>query len=171
MKTVVTIFGLPGSGKSTLGDMIHNLTEGARINADVVRSTISRDLKFSDDDRAIQAWRMGRLAAVALAEPPTVVSGDNLWNLNKVAVVDFVNPTERTRRTYDWAIQTEIPFAVKHVRVWMDTITAEQSRYPDTAKMFEDPPPQYATFEVRGFKTLEALETIARTVVQHININ
>jgi adenylylsulfate kinase-like enzyme len=171
MKTVITLFGLPGSGKTTLGDMIHKLIGGARINADVVRSSISTDLKFTDDDRAIQAWRMGRLAAIALAEPPTVVSGENMWNLNKTVIVDFVNPTERTRRTYDWAIRTELPFQFNHVKIWMNTITPEQSRFPDTAKLFEEPSRDGYTFNLRGYSTLEALENYAKTVVQHINMN
>ena len=171
MKAIITLFGLPGSGKTTLADMIHKLTGGARINADAMRSTISRDLKFSDDDRAIQAWRMGRLAAIALAEPPTIVSGENLWTLNSVAVVDFVNPTERTRRTYDWAIKSDLPFQVKHIRIWMNTITPEQSRFPDTAKLFEAPATKYATVEVKDYKTTEELEKIALAVISYINHN
>jgi adenylylsulfate kinase-like enzyme len=171
MKTIVTLFGLPGSGKTTLGNMIHKLLDGARINADDVRNSISRDLKFTDDDRSIQAWRMGRLAAIALAEPPTIVSGENMWNLNKTVVVDFVNPVDRTRRAYDWAISTELPFKYNHIRIWMNTIKPEESRYPDTAKLFQPPPEKYPTFTVTGFKTPEELEAFAQTVAQHINLN
>lgn len=170
MKSIITIIGLPGSGKTTLGDMIHKLIGGARINADVVRSSISTDLKFSDDDRAIQAWRMGRLAAIALAEPPTVISGENFMTLNKSVIVDFVNPTERTRRTYDWAIRTELPFTYKHVKVWMDTITPEQSRFPDTAKLFENPKDSM-DFVVGGFKSTEQLQAQAETIAHYINLN
>ncbi len=151
--------------------MIHEMAGGARVNADAVRKSISTDLKFSDDDRAIQAWRMGRLAAIALAEPPTVVSGENMWNLNKMVVVDFVNPTERTRRTYDWAISTELPFRYLHVKVWMNTITPEQSRFPDTAKLFERPDSTKTTLEVNGYKTLEELKMTAAQVLSFVNLN
>lgn len=168
MKAIITIIGLPGSGKTTLGDMINERLKGARINADVVRSSISRDLKFSDDDRAIQAWRMGRLAAIALAVPATVVCGSEaVWNLNKTVVVDFVNPTEHTRRTYEWAIQTELPFPVRKYTIWMDTITPEQSRYPDTAKLFE--PPRKLDRHISGWQDPQGLNVIADAVARDVS--
>lgn len=168
MKTVITIVGLPGSGKTTLGDMIHKLIGGARINADQVRATISCDLKFTEMDREIQAYRMGALAALALYEPIQVTGGGkvDIGYLNKTAIVDFVCPTQRTRAVYDWSIRATNPMLIRKYDIWMNTITPEQSRFPDTAKLFE--PPEGMHLAVEGYKTKEQLESIAKKVAMDI---
>lgn len=165
MKTVITLIGLPGSGKTTLGDLIHKITSGSRINADTMRATISCDLKFTDMDREIQAWRMGALAALSLTEPIQVTGGGkvDIGYLNQMSVVDFVCPTQRTRDVYEWAIRSQLPFPIRRFTIWMDTITPEQSRFPDTAKLFEKP--SGVDIVIDKYKTQEELQLIAQSIV------
>ena len=85
----ILIFGLPGSGKSTLSEPFAELVGGVWLNADVVR-------KEYDD-----------------------------WDF-KVAVADFVCPTEEARQAF-----------APDYTVWMDTI--KEGRFEDTNKMFEKP--------------------------------
>jgi adenylylsulfate kinase-like enzyme len=166
MKTILTLIGLPGSGKTTLGNMVHKLIDGARINADQVRETISCDLKFTTGNREIQAYRMGALAALSLYEPVQIMSDTPMGSLNKTAIVDFVCPTQRTRDVYEWAIRSQLPYPVRRMTVWMDTITAEQCRFPDTGKLFE--PPSGADLIVNGWRTEEKLEDIAKSLAYEI---
>jgi adenylylsulfate kinase len=109
----ILIFGLPGSGKSTLAKPFAELIGGIWINADQVREHYD-DWDFSIEGRIRQAQRMRYLA-------------DGVVRAGKIAVADFVCPTEAAR--------TE--FAPDYT-VWMDTIA--EGRFEDTNKMFEQPP-------------------------------
>ena len=109
----ILIFGLPGSGKTTLAKPFAQLINGVHINADEVRKNYN-DWDFSIEGRIRQAQRMRHLA-------------DGVVSAGKVAVADFVCPTEETRKAFD-----------PDYTVWMDTITA--SEYKDTNTLFENPP-------------------------------
>ena len=109
----ILIFGLPGSGKSTLAEPFADLVGGVWINADQVRSHYD-DWDFTLEGRMRQALRMRYLA------DGVVLSG-------KIAVADFVCPTEASR----------LEFAPDFT-VWMDTI--KEGRFEDTNKIFEAPP-------------------------------
>jgi len=109
----ILIFGLPGSGKSTLAEPFADLIGGVWINADQVRSHYD-DWDFKPEGRMRQALRMRYLA------DGVVLSG-------KIAVADFVCPTEQARQEF-----------APDYTVWMDTI--KEGRYEDTNKMFEQPP-------------------------------
>jgi len=109
----ILIFGLPGSGKSTLAEPFADLIGGIWINADQVRSRYD-DWDFTPDGRMRQALRMRYLS------DGVVLSG-------KIAVADFVCPTEQARQEF-----------APDYTVWMDTI--KEGRYEDTNKMFEQPP-------------------------------
>ena len=75
----ILIFGLPGSGKTTLAKPFADLIGGVHINADAVRERYS-DWDFSREGRVRQAQRMRHLA-------------DGVVMAGKIAVADFVCPT------------------------------------------------------------------------------
>tara|TARA_B100001057_G_scaffold480843_1_gene554146 strand:- start:492 stop:920 length:429 start_codon:yes stop_codon:yes gene_type:complete len=108
----ILIFGLPGSGKTTLATPFAELLGGVHLNADAIRERY-KDWDFSPEGRIRQAQRMRHLA------DGVVLSG-------KIAVADFVCPTERARQEFN-----------PDYTVWMDTIA--EGRFEDTNKMFEEP--------------------------------
>ena len=108
----VLIFGLPGSGKSTLAKPFADLVGGVHINADEVRTKYD-DWDFTPEGRMRQAQRMKHIA-------------DGVVMAGKVAVADFVCPTEKARSEFN-----------PNYTVWMDTI--EKGMYEDTNAMFEKP--------------------------------
>jgi len=108
----ILIFGLPGSGKSTLAEPFAELLGGVWINADKVRERYN-DWDFTPEGRIRQAQRMKHLA-------------DGVVMAGKIAVADFVCPTEQARLEFD-----------PDYTIWMDTIT--EGRFEDTNKMFEKP--------------------------------
>ena len=109
----ILIFGLPGSGKTTLAEPFAELIGGIHINADKVREHYN-DWDFTPEGRMRQANRMRHLS-------------DGVVMAGKIAVTDFVCPTEQARLAFD-----------PDFTVWMDTI--KEGRFEDTNKMFENPP-------------------------------
>ena len=108
----ILIFGLPGSGKSTLSEPFAELVDGVWLNADAVRKEYD-DWDFTPEGRMRQAMRMKFLA-------------DGVVKAGKIAIADFVCPTEAARAEFN-----------PDFTVWMDTIKA--GRFEDTNKMFEKP--------------------------------
>ena len=108
----ILIMGLPGSGKTTLAQMMAPRLNAVWLNADEVRKE-ANDWDFSEDGRRRQSLRMRSLAEGAVGN-------------NRTVVADFVCPTEKTREH----------FGADYV-IWMDTI--KEGRFEDTNKMFEEP--------------------------------
>ncbi len=108
----ILIFGLPGSGKTTLARLLSKKLEAVHINADEVREKYD-DWDFTPEGRLRQAYRMKFLSDGAILAGKTVVA-------------DFVCPTENTRREFN-----------ADYNIWMDTISS--GRFEDTNKMFEKP--------------------------------
>jgi adenylylsulfate kinase len=108
----ILICGLPGSGKTTLAEPFSELIGGIWINADAVRKEYD-DWDFSPEGRIRQAQRMRYLA-------------DGIVKAGKIAVADFVCPTEQARQEF-----------APDYTVWMDTI--KEGRFEDTNKIFEPP--------------------------------
>jgi adenylylsulfate kinase len=108
----ILIFGLPGSGKTTLAEPFAKEIDGIWINGDQVREKYN-DKDFSFKGRLKQMLRMKYLA-------------DGVVMAGKIAVVDFVCPTNYLRDIFE-----------ADYYVWMDTI--QESRFEDTNKMFQKP--------------------------------
>ena len=108
----ILIFGLPGSGKTTLAKPFAELINAVHINADAIRTQYD-DWDFTPEGRLRQAERMRHLA-------------DGVVSAGKIAVADFIAPTFLSR------VKFKADF-----EVWIDTI--EEGRYEDTNAMFEKP--------------------------------
>ena len=106
----VLIFGLPGSGKTTLAIKLAKKLGAVHLNADKVRGQFE-DWDFSDEGRLRQALRMSDLAKSSEAQ---------------YVIMDFVCPTRQLR---------EIVSA--DVSIFMNTIA--KGRFEDTNKLFELP--------------------------------
>lgn len=110
---VILLFGLPGSGKTSLSKDIHRVRSDITIyNADAVRKGVD-DWDFSLAGRVRQAERMKALGQECSAP---------------IALLDFVCPTPELRLIVNPSIM-----------LWMNTIA--ESRYDDTNKMFVVPTP------------------------------
>ena len=108
----ILLFGLPGSGKTTLAKPLAELLGAVHINADTVREEYN-DWDFSPEGRMRQAQRMRYLA-------------DGVVKAGRICVADFVAPTKKARQEFG-----------ADFTVWMDTI--KEGRFEDTNAMFIKP--------------------------------
>ena len=151
-KYVLVIFGLPGSGKTTIANLIAKNLGVGRINADSVRSSLTAHLGFSIEDRIKQAETLGQLCKMA-------VSG-----YNQGVVVDFVNPTLETRAAFARQVGPDISV----LALWMDTI--KTSRYPDTDLMFVSPSTGETNYTLSEYLDEEAMHESADQVSAAVTI-
>lgn len=112
-KIKLLIFGLPGSGKTTLAARLSKELNCVWFNGDETRSGLYPDLGFTDQDRLQQAKRMSLLCDIVL-------------RANNIVIADFVCPTENTRKLFG-ANRT----------IFMDTI--DRGRFDDTNRIFQRP--------------------------------
>lgn len=117
----ILIFGLPGSGKTTLAKPLAKLLGGVHINADEVRTQYN-DWDFTPEGRMRQAQRMKYLS-------------DGVVKAGKIVVTDFVAPTKQARDEFG-----------ADYTIWMNTIDA--GRFEDTNKMFVKPDSADVDYEV-----------------------
>ena len=108
----ILIFGLPGSGKTTLAKPFAELIGGVHLNADTVRTEYN-DWDFTMEGRNRQSSRMKYLA-------------DGVVKAGKIAIADFICPTHLTRLEFN-----------PDYTVWMDTIS--RGKFEDTNDLFETP--------------------------------
>ena len=108
----ILIFGLPGSGKTTLAKPFAELLGGVHLNADEVRTQYD-DWDFTPEGRMRQAMRMKFLS-------------DGVVMAGKIAIADFICPTEAARIEFN-----------PDFTVWMNTI--QKGKYTDTNQMFQAP--------------------------------
>jgi len=111
---IIQIIGLPGSGKTALANGLKEKIPVIHLNADEVRATVNSDLGFSNNDRIEQARRLGEMARLLERQ------GHNI-------IVDFVCPTEETRKA----------FGKPDILIWMDRI--KKGRFEDTNNLWQDP--------------------------------
>lgn len=132
---IIQIIGLPGSGKTELAKALKERINAIHLNADEVRSTVNSDLGFTHEDRIEQARRMGEMARLISKQGVAPV------------IVDFVCPTEETRKAFGFA----------NLVVWVDRI--KEGRFEDTNKMWEDP----HNFDIRildGYTIKQEVDTV-----------
>lgn len=131
----ILIFGLPGSGKTTLAKSFAELIGAVHLNADEIRTKYN-DWDFTKQGRVRQAQRMRHLA-------------DGVVMAGKTAIADFVCPTYITRLEFS-----------PDFTVWMDTV--DGCEYNDTNILFE--PPEKVDYHVSEWfsNTHEALEPVIK---------
>ena len=133
-KLKILVFGLPGSGKSTLAEPLANFLNGVWLNADKIREEYD-DWDFSLEGRIRQAMRMRFLS-------------DGVIKANKIAVADFICPTEKARKEFG-----------ADYTIFLNTI--KEGRYEDTNAIFEKP--SHVDYEINEWSK-NASEKIGRII-------
>jgi adenylylsulfate kinase len=139
----ILVFGLPGSGKTTLADALAEMLGkcATRFNADQIRKLYD-DWDFSDAGRLRQAERMYTLS---------------VWAERKLhvpyVITDFVAPTPETRAIF------KADFAI-----WMNTIDA--GRFENTNKVWLDPVPGQFDAVVTKFNAEEEVKWLCQKIFE-----
>ena len=132
----ILIFGLPGSGKTTLAKPFAELINAVHINADEVRKRYD-DWDFTPEGRLRQATRMRNIADFEAA--------NHRW-----VICDFVCPTRHARELFK-----------PNVTIWVDTIS--EGRFEDTNKMFEAP--ETVDYHIEKYYSDAEIKTLAETII------
>lgn len=138
----ILVFGLPGAGKSTFSICLRKwLTTYDRkpiwLNADQIRDEYN-DWDFSHEGRLRQAQRLHNMSKCE----------------KNVYIVDFVCPTEETRKIFD-----------PDITVFMDTI--KEGRYEDTNKLFQQPDPDFVDYTIQDF-SIASHDAVTQAIKQRL---
>jgi len=109
---IIQIIGQAGTGKTALATALADRINAIHINADEVRAGLNKDLGFTLEDRIENARRLGELARLLK---------------NQIVVVDFICPTNETRKA----------FGKPDALIWVNRI--KEGRFDDSNKLWEDP--------------------------------
>jgi len=106
-KLVVWFTGLPCSGKTTVADMVAKTLEESglkaqRIDGDVVRETLCKDLGFSDKDRITNMERISFVARM-------------LAKNGIITLCSFVSPTDECREVVKNEVEKDCTYMEVHV--------------------------------------------------------
>ena len=136
-KKKILIFGLPGSGKTTLSKKVSERLKALHLNADEIRKRFD-DWDFSNEGRLRQAQRMKNLAKNASED---------------FIVLDFVCPAKQFRA-----------LIAAEITIFMDTI--QISRFADTNKIFEMPDEtEKITYRIKEMNSDEEAKKITTNVI------
>lgn len=135
----ILITGLPGSGKSTLSELLQQYLPADWHNADQVRAQ-AEDWDFSMAGRTRQRERMAQLATQSIEH-------------GRYALADFVCPTNDLRRDFN-----------ADIVIFMNTI--DSGRFADTNQIFETP--QRADYIIDGWQHADELHKLARQIASDI---
>jgi adenylylsulfate kinase-like enzyme len=136
-KIKLLIFGLPGSGKTTLASKLSKELKCVWFNGDETRSGLYPSLGFSEAGRLEQARRMSLLCDIVL-------------RANDIVIADFVCPTERARTIFG-----------ANFTIFMDTI--KESEYEDTNKIFERPRSE-PTLTIKSFEEANDVSSVLKLI-------
>ncbi len=163
----ILICGLPGSGKTWLAErLLGHIDNCSWFNADIVRKT-HNDWDFSPEGRSRQANRMKSLA-------------DSVSIKGKVAICDFVAPTNAIRESFDpdyliWLdtvskgrVVSEKKEELKDAKeLPFDIDTLEKSvEFEDTNNVFD--PPLNADKIIKSFLTDEEIKILAKEITSNV---
>jgi len=109
---IIQIIGQAGSGKTALATALADRINAIHINADEVRAGLNSDLGFGIEARIENARRLGELARLLK---------------NQIVIVDFICPTEATRKA----------FGKPDILIWVDRV--KEGRFADTNAIWENP--------------------------------
>ena len=133
---VILVYGLPGSGKTTLANKISQKVSATHLNADIVRKKYS-DWDFSEEGRQRQVERMLTLSKGAKTQ---------------FVVLDFVCPYENSRQKIK-----------PNLTIFLDTIS--ESRFENTNRIFEKPTKFMPNFHFKEKNSDEQSDLIAKALI------